>query len=188
MEEFALETGERVTRTIRKHWFVLVVTLVPYLLLAWLPTIVPGLLSKLAAGPELLTLLSSLTLLNPWVRLFMGLWWLLLWIGAFNAFTQYYLNHWVITTFRIVRIRQHGFFNREVSSFLLTHVQDVSTTVDGILADVLGYGSVQVETAGTSSKHFVMDGIKNPQGMRDLIMREIADLYQSRNSTYVGGL
>ncbi len=180
MEEFELDEGERITRTVRKHWFVLAVSMLPFLLLAWLPTIVPGLISSLAtASPEIMTLLGFLTLANPYARLFLGLWWLALWIGAFNSFTRYYLNHWVITTHRIVRIEQRGFFNREVSSFLLTHVQDVSTTVDGIFADLIGYGTVQVETAGTSSKHFVMDGVTDPQGMRDLIMREIADLHDA---------
>lgn len=180
MEEFQLDAGERVTRTVRKHWFVLLVSFIPFLLLAWLPTIVPGLLMKLSsASPDVLSLFGQLSFENPWFRLFLGLWWLLLWIGAFNAFTQYYLNHWVITTSRIVRIRQHGFFSREVSSFLLVKVQDVSTSVDGIFADLLGYGCVRVETAGDASRHFSMDGVEDPTGMRDLIMSEIAALHST---------
>lgn len=183
MEEFELDENERVTLMVRKHWFVLLLSLIPYALLAWIPTIIPNLLAGLAkASPELLALLTTLSLENPYVRLFLGLWWLMLWIGAFNSFTKYYLDHWVITTHRIVRIEQRGFFNRQVSSFLLSHVQDVSTTVDGIFADLIGYGTVQVETAGTASKHFVMDGVTDPQGMRDLIMREIADLHSKNRS------
>ncbi|KND47512.1 MAG: hypothetical protein AB199_03720 [Parcubacteria bacterium C7867-004] len=183
MEEFELEEGERVTLTVRKHWFVLLLSMLPFLLLAYLPTVLPGLFAGFAKqSPELLELLSTLTLDNMYVRLFLGLWWLMLWIGAFNTFTQYYLNHWVITSHRIVRIEQHGFFNREVSSFLLLKVQDVSTTVDGIFADLLGYGTIQVETAGTSAKHFVMDGVSDPQGMRDLIMREIGQLHTPTNT------
>lgn len=187
MEEFLLESDERVIRTVRKHWFVLLMSLLPLLLLAWLPTVVPGVLANLSNGaPEALPFLSLLTLANPWFRLLLGIWWLFLWIGAFNTFTQYYLNHWVITTLRIVRVRQYGFFSREVSSFMLSRVQDVSTTVDGIFADLLRYGSVRVQTAGTDSRHFDMDGIDNPQGMRDLIMSEIAALYRDRKATPVG--
>lgn len=181
--EFQLDEGERVTRTVRKHWFVLVVSFIPFLLLAWFPTFLPGFFAGMS-GNEF-PFLSFLNAENPWFRLFLGLWWLFLWIGTFNIFTQYYLNHWVITTSRIVRIRQHGFFNREVSSFLLSRVQDVSTTVDGIFADLLGYGSIRVQTAGTASQDFVMDGIDDPQGMRDMIMREITDLYKKRNATPV---
>lgn len=180
MSEFPLEDGERVMRTVRKHWFVLVVSLVPFLLLAWLPTFLPGFLAGFAMTSESAGLFAVLTPENPWFRLFLGFWWLCLWIAAFNGFTQYYLNHWVITTTRIVRVRQYGFFSREVSSFLLLKVQDVSTTVDGLFADLLGYGSVRVETAGDASRHFVMDGIDDPTGMRDLIMREIAALHHGR--------
>jgi uncharacterized membrane protein YdbT with pleckstrin-like domain len=184
MEEFQLDPGERVTRTVRKHWFVLLVSFVPFLLLAWLPTIVPVLLMKLAAttNPEAETLFALFTDENAWFRMFLGLWWLFLWIGAFNTFTQYYLNHWVITTARIVRIRQHGFFNREVSSFLLSRVQDVTTEVNGIFADLLGYGSVRVQTAGTESKDFVIDGVDDPTGMRDLVMSQISAQHQDQRN------
>ena len=183
MEEFQLDPGERVKRTVRKHWFVLVISFIPFLLLAWLPTIVPDLLARLAsASPESATLFAQFTSENPWFRMFLGLWWLFLWIGAFNTFTQYYLNHWVITTTRIVRIRQHGFFNREVSSFLLVKVQDVTTEVNGIFADLLGYGSVRVQTAGTESRDFVLDGVDDPTGMRDLIMSEITVLHSPKAS------
>ncbi len=182
MEEFQLDQGERVTRTVRKHWFVLVTSLIPFLLLAWLPTFVPALLMKFAAAsPDAVSLFGAFTAENPWFRMFLGLWWVFLWIGSFNIFTQYYLNHWVITTNRIVRVRQHGFFNREVSSFLLSRVQDVTTDVNGIFADLLGYGSVRVQTAGTESKDFVIDGVDNPTGMRDLIMSEIAELQHRKN-------
>ena len=176
MEEFMLEPGEKVMRVVRKHWFVLFLSFMPFLFFALIPVVLPIFLSHLV--PHASPVFPYLTLDNRWYRLLTGIWWLLLWIGAFNAFTQYYLNHWTITSLRIVRIRQYAFFSREVSSFLLSHVQDVSTTVDGVLADLIGYGTVQVETAGTASKHFVMDGIDDPQGMRDLIMREIAELYK----------
>lgn len=165
-------------RTVRKHWFVLLVSFMPFLLLAWLPTVLPSLLLSFSGNaPEVTALFAAFTSENPWYRLFLGFWWLFLWIGAFNAFTQYYLNHWVVTTTRIVRISQRGFFSREVSSFLLIKVQDVSTTVDGIFADLLGYGCVRVETAGDASRHFSMDSVDNPTGMRDLIMAEIAALH-----------
>jgi uncharacterized membrane protein YdbT with pleckstrin-like domain len=185
MEEFQLEPGERVTRTVRTHWFVLLVSLLPFLALALLPLLVPGLLDAIGKlNPESAVSFAAFTPEQPWFRLFLGVWWLFLWIGAFNAFTQYYLNHWVITTLRIVRVRQRGFFYREVSSFLLTRVQDVSTTVDGIFAEIFGYGSVRVQTAGAEVDDFVMDGIDDPQDMRDRIMSQIASLYEERNASH----
>lgn len=178
MEEFELEPGEQVMRTVRKHWLVFIGMLLPYIFLAIIPLFLPGAFSLATrAYPAFGDSLGALTLTNPLVRVGLGVWWLVLWIGAFNAFTRYFLNVWVITSQRIVEIRQFRFFERRVSSFLLVRVQDVTTNIDGILADVFGFGCVQVETAGTASHTFVMDGVANPVGMRDLIMREIALLH-----------
>lgn len=180
MEEFELEPGEIVVRSIRKHWFVFFLMLLPYIFLALVPLILPSVFAwATRAFPAYVNLFQGLSLTHPFVRLGLGLWWLILWIGAFNAFTSYFLNVWIITSQRIVEIRQEGFFNRKVSSFLLVRVQDVTTNVDGFFADVLGYGCVQVETAGTASNKFAMDGVKDPVGMRDVIMREIALLHPS---------
>ena len=174
MEEFQLEPGEQVVRTVRKHWFVFLLMLLPYAFLAVVPFVLPWMAGwALRFAPDFSYLLSSISLNQPFIRLGLGIWWLLLWIGAFNAFTSYFLNVWVVTSRRIVRIHQAGFFNRVVSSFLLHRVQDVTTTVDGFFADVLSYGSVRVETAGTASDNFSMDGVADPVAMRDVIMREI---------------
>ena len=186
MLEFPLDQGERVIRTVRKHWFVLAVSFIPHILLAALPLILQAILTGVAAAnPESAGVFARVTQDSGLTRLFLGLWWLFIWIGAFNSFTRYYLNHWVITTTRIVRVRQHRFFDREVSSFMLIRVQDVTTDVHGIFADLLGYGSVRVQTAGTNSKDFVMDGIDNPTGMRDLIMSEIAAFLKDRGTAHV---
>ncbi|MEK7201197.1 MAG: PH domain-containing protein [Patescibacteria group bacterium] len=178
MEEFELEPGEQVMRTVRKHWLVFLGMLLPYIFLALIPLFLPGIFTwATRAYPAFGDSLVAFNLMNPLVRVGLGVWWLILWIGAFNAFTSYFLNVWIITSQRIVHIQQFRFFERRVSSFLLVRVQDVTTNIDGILADLFGFGCVQVETAGTASSKFVMDGVADPVGMRDLIMREIALLH-----------
>lgn len=181
MEEFELEPGEVVTKSVRKHWLVFATELLPYFVFAFLPLLIPVALSSLhTVSPQLSVLIGdNLSHENPWVRLLLGLWWLLMWTGAFNTFTRYFLDEWIITTTRIIDISQHGFFRRHVSSFLLHHVQDVTTSVEGLLPTVFGYGKLRVETAGDDSKHFDMTGVPDPQGLRDLIMREIATLHGS---------
>ena len=179
MEEFELEAGEKIIRSVRKHWLVFVGQLLPFALAAWLPIYLPGLLASLmsATNPNSTALFALLSFANPWVRVFFGLWWLSLWILAFNTFTQYFLNMWIITNRRIVSINQWGFFDRQVSSFLLVKVQDVTTTVDGFFATLFHYGTVRAETAGEAAPTFFMSGIPDPTGIRDLIMKEIAELH-----------
>ncbi|MBU0749950.1 PH domain-containing protein [Patescibacteria group bacterium] len=182
--EFHLEFGEHITASVRKHWFVFVLELIPFALLAILPSAFPYVLDafrNLTAVYSEGSAVAALTQFNmdsPWLRFLHGMWLLLIWCGAFNTFTRYYLNMWIITSTRIVYIHQYGFFSREVSSFLLNHVQDVTTEVYGLFATVLGYGRLNVETAGDSSKTFHMDGIPDPTRYRDLIMKEIANLHK----------
>jgi hypothetical protein len=184
MAEFHLEFGERVTASVRKHWFVLLLELIPYAFFAWLPTLIPGVITWVLSrngdvDPRVERIFS---LENPWITFLLGLWWLLMWVGAWGTFTRYYLNMWMITTTRIVYIYQHGFFHRQVSSFLLSRVQDVTTEVNGIFGTLLNYGSLNVQTAGENSKDFLMRGVPHPTHLRDLIMREIANLHSERQN------
>jgi hypothetical protein len=182
MEEFELEPGEQIQISVRKHWLVFVGELLPFAILALLPFLVPVAVAYLGSvNPQFTELIGdNLSTANPWVRLFLGLWWLLMWTGAFNTFTRYFLDQWIVTTTRIVDIHQFGFFRRHVSSFLLNHVQDVTTDVNGFFETLVGFGTLRVETAGDESRHFIMSGIPDPQGLRDLIMRDIAALHADK--------
>ncbi len=176
MEEFELEPGERIITSVRKHWLVFLIEVLPFVLLALLPLAVEPLLARL---PEGYVSTGAFDVSEPWTRLLLGSWWLFMWTGLFNAFTKFYLDVWVITTARIVDIHQHYFFKREVSSFLLVRVQDVTTEVSGVLETLIGFGTLRVETAGDSSKDFEIRGVPNPEGLRDLIMREIAEIHKT---------
>ena len=162
MDEFELEPGETITRSVRTHWIVLLGQLIPLGILALLPFCVPISLSFVTAvNPKLTTALNGVLAQHAgWIFMGLGIWWLFIWIFGFTIFTQYYLTTWIITSTRIVDIRQYSFFSRQVSSFLLNRVQDVTTDVEGFLATIVGFGTLNVETAG-----------------REEIMREVAALH-----------
>jgi uncharacterized membrane protein YdbT with pleckstrin-like domain len=174
MEEFELETGEKVIRSIRLHPFVLVLQLVPFILCLFLPAIISFLISLAATmNPAALALLPNSA---GAVRFFMGIWYLLVWTAAFSLVTRYYLTVWVITNLRIVDIKQRSFFNREVSSFLLARVQDITTDISGVLGTLIGFGKLSVETAG-KDEEFQMENISHPQAVRDVIMSQVAQMH-----------
>ena len=176
MEEFELEPGEEIVASVRTHPFVLAMRLLPFVVLVFVPWILGGFFSVFStAAPSASGLFSGLP--SHVSRFFTGVLLLFAWTGAFSVFTKYYLTVWVITNLRIVDIRQHSFFNREVSSFMLTRVQDVTTDVSGLLATLFHFGRLSVETAG-QDEDFAMNGISDPAGVRDIIMRQVAMAHQ----------
>ncbi len=169
--EFELEPDEELVSETRKHWFFFFVELLPYAILAIIPFALPNLL-RLA--PPLATYADQISYTAPVARAVLGVWLLLLWTSAWSRFTRYYLNLWVLTNERIVDVKQRGYFNREVSSLSLTHIQDVTTDVTGVFSSLLNIGTINVQSAGATEK-FTMHDIPNPEHMRDLILTYVPE-------------
>lgn len=155
----------------RKHWFLFVLELLPYAILAVIPFAIPNVIPF---APPLAPYADLFTYHSVVMRAALGAWLLLVWTGAWGAFTRYFLNAWVLTNQRIVDIKQSGFFHREVSSLLLSRVQDVTTDVIGVLPSLLGIGDIKVQSAGADVE-FVMHGIPVPEQMRDIILKYVAE-------------
>src|SRR5581483_1427041 len=178
MEEFELELGETITRSVQQHPFLAALRFVPFIILAIARLRGVWLFSALTlhAGPGGASIGTlDISLGNSSVRFLLSLWLLFVWMSAFTMVTKFFLTIWVITSHRIVDISQYAFFDRRVSSFLLARIQDITTNVEGFFPTLIGYGTLNVETAGRDEK-FCMNGIAHPEEIRDLIMREIAAL------------
>lgn len=171
MKEFELEKGEHMVREMRKHWFLFMLELLPFAILLLLPFVLPTILSF---APPLAPYAVWFNYAEPLGRAILGSWLLIVWTGAWGAFTRYFLNAWILTNFRIVEIEQRGFFNREVSSLQLNRVQDVTTTVAGVIPSLVGFGTIKVQSAG-ADVDVRMRGIPRPEQMRDLILKYVPD-------------
>lgn len=169
MKEFELEPGEHVVLEARRHWFLFLLQLLPYAILLVLPFALPNLITLVPP----LAVYGTLSYGAPLMRAALGIWLLITWTVAWSALTRYFLNVWILTNQRIVEIKQPRFFKREVSSLLLTRVQDVTTDVTGILSSVLGIGNITVQSAGAVDE-FHMYGIPRPEQMRDVILKYVA--------------
>ncbi len=167
MKEFELEPGEEVVLQTRKHWLLFVAELLPYAILIVIPFALPKLLALAPPIAPYATLIDYHATIG---RVLLGVWLLIMWTGAWNAFTRYFLNAWILTNKRIVDIKQRGYFNREVSSLFLSRVQDVTTDVTGVVSSLLNIGTIQVQTA-SEDVEFVMHGIPRPEQMRNVILR-----------------
>jgi len=191
MEEFQLEPGETIVRVVRQHVFVLILRLLPFVLLAFIPAILDLLLHFVRGSASVSLPAAQASALMPAFggtgRILTGIWLLFVWMAAFSTFLKYYLTSWIITNTRIVDIRQYGFFSRAVSSFLLIRVQDITTEIYGLIPTLVGYGHLHVETAG-NDESFSMNGIAHPQQLRDQILNQVALLHPMPGAASSDGL
>jgi hypothetical protein len=167
--EFELEPGEHVVLALRKHWFIFVAELLPYAIMVVLPFALPRILEFSGIFASYANFFTT-----PVGHAAIGIWLLVVWTGAWGAFTKYFLNAWILTNKRIVNIKQRRFFSREVSSLFLSRVQDVTTEVVGVISSLLGIGTIKVQTAAEDVE-FIMRGIPRPEVMRDVILRYVTE-------------
>jgi len=134
-----LKPDEKIILALHRHWIILVGKLFIVLVL----TIVP-----VFGSLFLLYLNQDLILLSLFLA---ALYFLIVSALTFVFWIDYYLDMWVVTDQKIIDIEQHGLFKREVSEFMLNKVQDVTIKIPGMMATILKYGDITIQTAGETS-------------------------------------
>lgn len=99
------------------------------------------------------------------------------WMYAWWRWTDHFLNVIVITNERIYEVKQHGFFRREVGSFGLDRIQNITTTQKGIIATALNFGDLYIETAG-ENENLNMLTVPNPSELKQFI-NELQDQFKT---------
>jgi uncharacterized membrane protein YdbT with pleckstrin-like domain len=183
-ERIQFEPDEIIVTTVRTHWFVFVSRILGMLILLFLPLalfFVPRVIT-MPSMPTSAMAQSSITV-DPAVLLLVGsLWALLLWVGIFRIWTDYYLDSWTVTNRRIIVIDQQGLFRRKVSSFRLERLQDIHVTVDGLIATFLDFGTIRAETAGHEEEAFVMRAAPAPQSIKAMILENADQLIRAERA------
>lgn len=161
-----LDHDEKIVQVVRRHWWVLFSECV------FIPV--------LAAVP-IFSYEAVLIFLERWqiavenhialFFLFYSLWLLLLWVSFFLIWTNYYLDTWIVTNKRMIDIEQKGLFHREVSTFRLDRIQDITIETKGILATFFKFGDVIVETAGEHTPFLIRDAA-HPEKVKEIIFGE----------------
>ncbi|HEY4515040.1 MAG TPA: PH domain-containing protein [Candidatus Paceibacterota bacterium] len=156
-----LEPGENIVLICRKHWIVYTLNGFALFLMFLLPY---GIY-------RLLNLSSVLELTGKYYYLamfFYVAWFLLLWTYFFITWTNIYLDEWIITDKRIIDIEQQSLFHRSVSDFRIENIQNITVREQGFVANMLGYGSIHVETAG-EKENLSFETLPRPYKVRDMI-------------------
>lgn len=82
-------------------------------------------------------------------------------LGLMIVWTMYYLNVQLVTNRRIIDINQKSITHHQTTEFDLRKVQDVTTEIQGPIANLFDYGNVLVQTAGTE-QNFRFDNVASP--------------------------
>ncbi|HSX14842.1 MAG TPA: PH domain-containing protein [Candidatus Saccharimonadales bacterium] len=98
------------------------------------------------------------------------IYWVLIIGIALLAIWIYRQNRIVLTNHHIMQYTRRGLFDHSVSQFSLIKLQDVSCRQKGILANLLSYGDIEIETAG-EEENFSFKQVPSPQTLADQIMQ-----------------
>lgn len=147
----------------RRHWFVLLSTIIVGLFASVLPLLL------IVLGAEILIEynLSAIFTLT-WVIYLM-----VIWFYVFYKLTMYALDSWIVTDERILDISQMALFRRKVSELHLTSIEDTSVHTDGFVQSYLNFGDVEIQTAATTQR-FLFDDVPKPLEIKDTIMTAAA--------------
>jgi len=161
---------ERVVAVVRHHWFVFLRDILGIVILFLIPFFIIPLFWTFASAA------GGVPTIPGGVVLFFGaLWSLLMWNLLFSRWTDSYFDIWIVTNNRIVDIDQKGLFNRSVATMLnLNHIQDVESSMSGVLGNVLSFGNVVVQTAA-AKREFIVDDVANPTKVAQIIREAQAE-------------
>lgn len=156
-------TSEEIIIFVRRHW-------VPFT--SWLCFI--GIMVALPVLTGALLVLANVTWLFEgqrfsFVALVFGAYLLMVNAIFFTIWIEQYLDVAIITTDRLVNIRQIGLFNRRVAELGMERVQDVSAHMSGYLQSIFQFGTVVVETAG-GAPDFVIRNVAKPHLVANTIL------------------
>lgn len=91
---------------------------------------------------------------NHWLALFSVIAAAFAAIFLLIATAIYHQNRWVVTDDSITQVAQIGLFNRQTSELSMANIEDVTAEQRGIIATLLGFGTLKAETAGERSNFY----------------------------------
>ena len=156
--------NEEVLIFLRRHWFVMFINALFFVFLMALPFVIfwltPQALANYIAG----------TAWQGILIMFFGGYYMLMWLFFFAALVDYYLDVWIVTNERIIDIQQIALFRHVVAEQRIVRVQDVTSSVQGIIPTFLNFGDVNIQTAGEMER-FSFQQVPNPEGVKKIIFQ-----------------
>jgi hypothetical protein len=174
---FSLDAGEQITRRINRHWIdIASITFTAGLM--WFIALVAS--YGFGRYREQFPVFITNTMMSLLIVIFLGLGTLIMVIGLW----VYRRNYVLITNIHIIQVEQRGLFTSQVDQVSLGRIQDVSGERHGIVATMLNFGTVTVQSAG-ESRQFIMPHVPDPQPLADYIL-ELHEQFLQKNPNMSG--
>lgn len=161
-----MHADEQIVLFRRRHWTLLSRKLLLYVFLLLLPFIVFTLLN----WSNVEFIIDSETPSGVAIVLGVSAFALILWLLFFHDWLDYYLDALIVTNERIVRIEQHGLFDRTVADLALNRIQDVTVEVKGMLGTFLRYGTISIQSAAEQAR-FEFTDMPEPELVKAEILK-----------------
>ena len=107
-------------------------------------------------------------------------WYLITFIYAFEKFLSWYFNLFLVTNERVVDIDFNNLLNKHFAEADISMIQDVSSSVKGILGTFFNYGDVLIQTASEINQ-INFEKVANPEKIIKLL-KELRDLEEEKNN------
>jgi len=156
-----LRPWEKPLMVVKRHWIILVKLWLYFLL--WL----------------LVTVLFYVFWNYAWIHLWVIIFWMMYSIFLYIEWINHELDLYIITNNRIIWVDQVWFLDRKVSECNLWQVQEVWNQTKWLLANLLNYWTVKIQTAWNAT-NFHMDLSPNPIITSRTILNEV-DKYRDLN-------
>jgi hypothetical protein len=143
------QNDEKILLAVRPHWATN---------FSWMFTTI-----IMACAPFLLNFLNVLDALPlKYQAISILFWYLITFIFAFEKFLHWYFNVFLITNERVVDIDFNNMLNKHFAEADIDMIQDVSSSVRGLLGTFFNYGSVLIQTASEINE-INFENVPNPE-------------------------
>lgn len=162
---FELHKDEKVILYIRRHWIFIFLQAKLIFLLFLFPVVLVWIVQIWNLVPDVNLLGVSVIAAS---NILVYLWGLFCWMLLAEKFTDYALDFWVVTNKRIIESEMIKLFDVQISTLELEDIEDLTIRSEGFLANLIGYGRLDVQTAGAVNE-FYAEKIMNPGKVQKII-------------------
>lgn len=167
--------NERVLLVVHHHWWNLLKEVIGVALLFVAPLIVIPVASTFFVGVNAAEAGAAFGFAG-------ALWALFCWHQLFVRWTDFYFDIWVITNWRIIDMNLERLFHINIGSMLdLDHIQEITSTTNGIIENLLGIGTIFIQTAATKHSEFEFTEVASPQHIERVIRQAQIELHSTKS-------